>query len=294
MIRSMTGYGAATVESPVLRAAVSVRSLNHRYLELVVHAPRRLQALEPEVKRRVQARLNRGRVEVVYQGVAVEDAAETPVVVAHSVVAGLVRALREIRAQHDLAGEIRVSDVARFPGALEARDTGLGVGDEVAQRLLALLDQALDDLDGMRRAEGEHLASVLAGGLDTVESAAGRIHELSEAGKAARRDALVERVRSLAGELGLEDARVYQEVVRAVERHDVAEEVERLRSHVGQARELLNRAGPCGRPLDFLAQEMAREANTVGSKAVSGPVAREVVALKSEIEKLREQVQNVE
>jgi uncharacterized protein (TIGR00255 family) len=294
MIRSMTGYGAATVESPALRAAVSVRSLNHRYLELVVHAPRRLQSLEPEVKRRVQARLNRGRVEVVYQAVVTEEAGEAAVVVAHPVVAGVVRALREIRTQHDLAGEIRVSDVARFPGALEARDTAVGVEGEVAQRLLALLDQALDGLDGMRRAEGEHLAGVLTAGLDAVETAAGRIHELSEAGKAARRETLVERVRALGAELGLDEARVYQEVVRAVERHDVAEEVERLKSHVGQARELLRTAGPCGRPLDFLAQEMAREANTVGSKASSGSVAREVVALKSEIEKLREQVQNVE
>src|SRR5207247_3058325 len=108
------------------------------------------------------------------------------------------------------------------------------------------------------------------------------------------REALVQRVRALGEELGLDEPRVYQEVVRAVERHDVAEEVERLRSHVAQARELLRTDGPCGRPLDFLAQEMAREANTVGSKAASAPLAREVVALKSEIEKLREQVQNVE
>jgi uncharacterized protein (TIGR00255 family) len=294
MIRSMTGYGAATLESPALRAAVSVRSLNHRYLELVVHAPRRLQSLEPEVKRRVQARVSRGRVEVVYQAAITDEATDAPVVVSHPLVSGVVRALRAIRSQHDLAGEIRVSDVARFPGVLEARDTALGVDGATSQSLLALLERALDDLDRMRKAEGEHLAGVLSAGLGAVESAASRIHELSEAGKAARRETLLERVRALGAELGLDDARVYQEVVRAVDRHDVTEEVERLRSHVAQARELLRTEGPCGRPLDFLAQEMAREANTVGSKAAAGSVAREVVALKSEIEKLREQVQNVE
>jgi uncharacterized protein (TIGR00255 family) len=294
MIRSMTGYGAASVESAALRAAVSVRSLNHRYLELVVHAPRRLQSLEPEVKRCVQARLNRGRVEVVYQAVIIDDPSDTPVIVARPLVAAVVRALRQIRSEHELAGDVRISDVARFPGALEVKDPAAGVDAATSQRLLALLEQALDDLDGMRRAEGEHLAGVLSAGLSAVESAAARIHELSEAGKSARREALIQRVKALGEELGLDEARVYQEVVRAVERHDVAEEVERLRSHVAQARELLRSDGPCGRPLDFLAQEMAREANTVGSKAASAPLAREVVALKSEIEKLREQVQNVE
>jgi uncharacterized protein (TIGR00255 family) len=146
----------------------------------------------------------------------------------------------------------------------------------------------------MRRAEGGHLEADLRRGLDAVEAAAARIETVSAAGQAERRAALLAKGRELCAELGLEDGRLYQEVVRLVDRHDVAEELQRLRSHVAQARELLGTDVPSGKRLDFLAQELAREANTLGSKAVSAAMVQEVVALKSEIERVREQVQNVE
>ena len=131
--------------------------------------------------------------------------------------------------------------------------------------------------------------------LDAVDGGGRRASTaLSETEKAARRDALLAKVAELRQELGLEDARLYQEVVRLVERADVAEEMQRLRSHVSQARGLLQAKAPCGKRLDFLAQELAREANTIGSKSVSAALVREVVALKAEVERLREQVQNVE
>jgi uncharacterized protein (TIGR00255 family) len=293
VIRSMTGYGAAAAESESVKAAVTVRSLNHRYLDVSVHVSRRLQALEGDIKRVVQERISRGRVELAVQATFTQD--EDAVVVApRPIVSGLVRALRQVQAEHALAGEVAVADVARFPGALEVVEAPAGLDDGRRHELLAVVGRALDGLQGMRDAEGTHLKQDLGASLDAIEAAAARIASLTEAGKAARRDALSEKLRTACQELALDETRLYQEVVRLVDRHDVAEELQRLRSHGAQARQALEGQGPAGKRLDFLAQELAREANTIGSKAVSAEVVQHVVGLKSEIERLREQVQNVE
>jgi uncharacterized protein (TIGR00255 family) len=292
-IRSMTGYGAAAAQTEALKAAVTVRSLNHRYLDVSVHVSRRLQALESDIKRVVQERISRGRVELAVHAAFTRDE-EGVVVAPRPIVGGLVRALRQIKAEHALSGEVAVADVARFPGALEVVEGADSLDDERRHELLAVVSQALDGLQGMRDTEGAHLQQDLLGLLAAIDGAAARIAAGTEAGKSVRRDTLVEKVRTACQELSLDDARLYQEVVRLVDRHDVAEEVQRLRSHVAQARQALEAPGPSGKRLDFLAQEMAREANTMGSKAVSSEVVQEVVALKTEIERLREQVQNVE
>jgi uncharacterized protein (TIGR00255 family) len=153
----------------------------------------------------------------------------------------------------------------------------------------------LEGLDAMRAAEGERLRGELERVLDAVADAAERIEERAAETREERQAALRERVRSLVGDLGLEEGRLYQEVARAVERHDVAEEIQRLRSHVTMARELLaSEDGPAGKRLDFLAQELMREANTIGSKVADAAQVRAVVGLKADIERIREQVQNVE
>ncbi len=291
MIRSMTGYGQAQVESDALRASVSVRSLNHRFLDLTTHLSRSLSALERDVKGLVETRVARGRVEVSVHAVFRDPQAES-VVCARPLVAGLVRALREIRSEHGLAGDVTVSDVVRFPGAVEVIEVGLD--ESRRESVLGLVARALAGLEEMRRAEGANLAAVLGRSLDAIETAASRIDALSDASKAARREALAEKARSLRAELGADDARLYPEIARLVDRQDVSEETARLRSHVALARDLLRADEAAGKRLDFLAQELVREANTIGSKAASAPVVHEVIALKSEIEKLREQVQNVE
>ena len=291
-VRSMTGFGTAAVESGCLRASVTARSVNHRYLDLSVHLSRRLAELEPDVRRLVQARVQRGKVEVSVQARFQQD--DTAAVsVSAPLVAGVVRALREVQTAHGLAGEVTVADVMRFPGTFEVPEDETGLGAERAD-LLEAIDGALSGLDGMRAAEGDGLAAVIASALDAIGAAAVRIDALSESEKGVRREALLQKVAELRQELGLEEQRLYQEVVRVVERADVAEEVQRLKSHVAQARELLAADGPCGKRLDFLAQELAREANTIGSKSASAPLVREVVGLKAEVERLREQVQNVE
>ncbi len=291
-VRSMTGFGSAAVESGRLRASVTARSVNHRYLDLSVHLSRRLAELEPDVRRLVAARVQRGKVEVSVQARFQQD--DTAAVsVSAPLVAGVVRALREVQAAHGLAGEVTIADVMRFPGTFDVPEDETGLG-EAKGPLLEAIDTALAGLDGMRVAEGDGLKTVMAQALDAVDAAAVRIDALSESEKAARRETLVAKVSELRQELGLEEQRLYQEVVRVVERADVAEEVQRLKSHVAQARGLLAADGPCGKRLDFLAQELAREANTIGSKSASAALVREVVGLKAEVERLREQVQNVE
>jgi uncharacterized protein (TIGR00255 family) len=292
-IRSMTGYGTAPIASTGVRGAVSVRAVNHRFLDTSVHLSRRLQAMEGDVKRSVQQRLGRGRVEVSVQA-ALADEMEPPVVAARPIVGGLVAALRSLQREHGLAGEVTVSDVARFPGAVEVLEAPAEVSEECRAEILTALERALDGVTSMREAEGALLGRELSAAFDRIDAAAGRVEALTDEGKAARREALIEKIRGLCADMGLEDGRVYQEVARVVERHDVAEEVQRLRSHVAQARAAVAGVAACGKRLDFLAQEMAREVNTIGSKAATAAVVHDVVTLKEEIERVREQVQNVE
>lgn len=292
---SMTGYGSASVETEMLSASVWVRSLNHRYFDLTVHAPRRLTFLEPALKERVAARLQRGRVELTLRA-TVKGGAGEEVLVASGLVASLVGALRVLRAEHGLTGDVSVADVVRFPGALEVAELPRDGDVELRRVVLALTVQALDALDGMRRAEGGRLADELRRLLDEVVAAVARLRALAESGRGARLGTLIERGRALVHELGLDEPRLYQELARLVDRSDVNEELQRLVSHAQQSRALVEDAGagPVGKRLDFLAQELMREANTLGSKAVSGAMVQEVVALKAVIERWREQVQNVE
>lgn len=293
MIRSMTGFGSAAAEGETLRAAVTVRSLNHRYLDLTVHLSRRLMPLESEIKELVQSQVLRGRVELSLEA-TFPDAWAEEVVASRPLVSQLVHTLRQMQAEYGLEGGVQVSDILRFPGALQTAEAPPVLDPERRGSLLALVRQAVQALAGMREAEGRRLESELVRSLAAIAAVADRIEALSAASRDGRREALLEKLRGLSVELGLDDARLYPEVVRAVERHDVSEEVQRLRSHAAMARELMEGQPPSGKRLDFLAQEMMREANTIGSKIADAALVREVVGLKSEVERLREQVQNVE
>jgi len=293
MIRSMTGYGSAGLDTEAVRAAVTARSLNHRYLDVNVQVPRRLQPLEPEIRAAVTRSVRRGRIELAVQATLVGEADDT-VEAARPLVASLVRTMRDLQNEHGLEGGVSVSDVMRFPGALERAGAGSALPDGVREIVLDLVGRALEGLEAMRRAEGGRLQDDLERALGTIETAADAIEQRAGETRSARESVLLEKVRGLVAELALEDARLYQEVVRSVERHDVAEELQRLRSHVAMTRELLAGEAPAGKRLDFLAQELMREANTLGSKASDAGVVQAVVELKAEIERLREQVQNVE
>jgi len=292
VIRSMTGYGQAALETDALKAAVSVRSLNHRFLEVGLNLSRRVQALEPEVKGLVQSRLSRGKVDLSLRASFADG--DVAVLPHKGVIAGAVAALREARAEHGLAGEVGVAELARFPGAFEVVEATSDLDEGKRRCVLDVVRGALDGLEAMRRTEGARLDEELRRLLGAIEQAAGGLDLLQAEAKAARRETLVQKTRELVAELGLDDPKVYAEAVRAADRLDVSEEIQRLRSHVALARELLASPEAQGKRLDFVAQEMVREANTVASKAFHAPLVHAAIALKAEIEKLREQVQNVE
>jgi uncharacterized protein (TIGR00255 family) len=290
VIRSMTGFGAAA--GATLPASVTVKSVNHRFLDLTIHAPWRLRPLEPDLKVLVQSRLKRGKVELsVRMSGPVE---EGPLNLFQARAKRVVQALRELKDELALEGAVSVSDVAGIPGLFESRDEAEDLPEGCRDEVMSLVGRALDGLDAMRRAEGESLAKDLQGHLEEVKSCAGRIGVLAEEGKALRSEALRTRAIELVGDLGLDSTRLYHEIVRSVERHDVSEELDRLKSHVSQAEALLSEEREAGKRLDFFSQELMREANTVGSKAPSAEVIQHVVHLKGVIERFREQVQNVE
>jgi uncharacterized protein (TIGR00255 family) len=294
VIRSMTGYGSATLEEGPVRGGVTIRSLNHRFLDVTLHLPRRLQPLELEARERVARSVSRGRVEVAVQVAAGELAADA-VVPVRPLIGSLVRALRDMQGEFGLEGGVAVSDLVRFPGALERVEESTALPPELREAVFGLLGRALDGLDLMRRGEGGRLLAELGRVLQAIEETTGRIEERSAASRDERQAALRGKLQALVADLGLDETRLYQEAVRAVERHDVAEEVQRLRSHCASLRELLAGDGEAaGKRLDFLAQELMREANTIGSKVQDAAAIRDVVGLKSVIERFREQVQNVE
>ncbi|MFT3915528.1 MAG: YicC/YloC family endoribonuclease [Anaeromyxobacteraceae bacterium] len=291
MIRSMTGFGAGRASASGEDIDVEVRSVNHKFCEVKARLPRELSALEVDVVRAVKDRLARGGVEVAVRrgGAAASFAPRVDAALAES----YARAFAEIQARLSLPGHVTLSEIIAADGVvrLEEREVDVDGAREALRRALAT---ALEALVAMRAREGEALSRDLASRLDVVDAAVVRIDELVPRSVEHHRARLAERVAELARGVTVDPARLAQEVALFADRTDVTEEVTRLRSHLGQARALLGSAEPAGRKLDFIVQEMHREANTIGSKSQSAEIAGLVVTLKAEIERMREQVQNVE
>jgi uncharacterized protein (TIGR00255 family) len=292
MIRSMTGFGQAQGETVQGRTIVSVRSLNHRFLDLSVRLSQRFMALEPGIRSLVQERIQRGRVEVSLQATAVDEPQHLSL--SHGLARSVVTALRALKAEHGLAGDVSVADLLQVRGLVELTEDGEPLDPRVKAEATPLVARALDELNAMRVAEGRNLAQVVQEQLARIVGRAQTLEALWAGEREARSQTLARRLQELCAERDRDDPRLYQEVVRAVDRSDIAEETARLRSHVDQARTALDAAEPCGKRLDFLAQEMLREANTLGSKVLGVEMARETIDLKADIERLREQVQNIE
>jgi uncharacterized protein (TIGR00255 family) len=291
VIRSMTGFGAGRGAVGGEELDVEIRSVNHKFCEVKVRLPRELAALELEVAKTVKERLARGGVEVAVRrpGSGAGLAPRVDVALAES----YARAFREIQARLGLPGAVTLADVLAADGVVRLDERSVQV--EVAREALRRgVGAALDALVDMRAREGEALARDLAARLDLVEASVARVAEIVPAVVEHHQARLAERVRELASGIPLDPARLAQEVALFADRTDVTEETTRLRSHLAQARALLGVAEPAGRKLDFIVQEMHREVNTIGSKAQSAEIAAVVVGMKAEIERMREQVQNVE
>jgi uncharacterized protein (TIGR00255 family) len=291
MIRSMTGFGAGRGAAGGEELTVEIRSVNHKFSEVKVRLPRELAALEAGVVRLVKDRLARGGIDVSLRRTGAAGAMAPRVDAA--LAEAYARAYAEVQARLGLSDPIRLSDIVSAEGVirLDERDADLDAARAAAGLALAA---ALEALLAMRLREGEALAADLEARLATVESLVARVEVLAPQAVEHHRDRLADRVRELTHGIQLDPARLAQEVALLADRSDVAEEITRLRSHVGQARQLLAASEPAGRKLDFLVQEMHREVNTIGSKSQHAELSGLVVALKAEVERMREQVQNVE
>jgi uncharacterized protein (TIGR00255 family) len=292
----MTGFGRASFAVGELAFDVEMRSVNHRYLDARVKLPRLLVGFEGELRARVQARLDRGKVDLSVTspgGGSPAPRLEIDLEVARQ----YLRAARDLHEGEGVAGEIGVAGLLALPGVARFVEPEVSA-DALREGLLGAVDAALEAADAMRAREGEALLQDLSQRLARVVELVASVEARGEIVQQGVRERLRRRAEQLRQEVGIVDeARLHQEIVIAADRLDVAEELVRLRSHVEQFRRILDEAGPgrpVGRRLDFLLQEFGREANTIGSKASDGPVAHTIVELKTEIERLREQVQNLE
>jgi uncharacterized protein (TIGR00255 family) len=291
----MTGYGHAAFDAEGVPFEIEVRTVNHRHLDVRARLPRGLAGFESELRAQVAERLVRGKVDASVRALPGATPAET-VELDLAAAERYLRAARELRGR-GVGGELDLGALLGLPGVARVVERDLA-SETVRQALLSALGAALDSVDEMRGAEGAALDRDLRGRLAAIEALVADIE--SRAGDVQRivRERLRRRSEQLRDDVGgLDEARLHQEIVWAADRLDVTEEAVRLRSHVAQFRSLLEGAGqgrPAGRRLDFLLQEMAREANTIGSKSADAPIAHRVVDLKAELERIREQVQNVE
>jgi len=295
VIQSMTGFGRARRDAGGIGLDVEIRSVNHRHLDVRAKLPRLLADREPAIKKRLQAVLSRGKVDVVVS-LALADGA-TSLEIDETLAAQYVAASRALCDRHALGDALDVSSLLALPGVARLVETEIEA-ETIEVPLDEALGEAIGGLVAMRAAEGESLRDEIAQRLDRVEALArgfeGRAAEVLSVAK----QRLQKRTEQIRREVGLvDDARLHQEIVIAADRLDITEELVRLASHVGQFRDTMTEAGPgrpVGRRLDFLLQELGREANTIGSKANDAPLAQDVVELKTELERIREQVQNVE
>ena len=294
MIRSMTGFGRA--HGPAGAAAtgeVSARSVNHRSLDLTVKLKDSEAALEPVIRKAFAARISRGKVDVTVR-LRRETASPADVAVDEALLAAAVARIRQVAERLALPGTLEARDLLAIPGAFSA-DSGSGElsSDEISA-VEALAAQAADALRAMRENEGRRIAADLASRVRFLEERRQVLASRREEIVARLLSGLRDRLKALVPDVPLDSGRLEQEAAIAADRADVAEELQRLAGHLGQFLELLETDDPVGKKLDFLTQEILRELNTLGSKARDLQLVREVLDMKSETEKIREQVQNVE
>lgn len=293
MIRSMTGFGRAAFELAGARFEVEVRCLNSRHLDVSVRLPRSLGAFEAEVRGLVTKRFARGKADcsvALPPGTGPAPRLDVDLEAA----ARYVEAARRLAERHGVSADLRAGEILALPSVGRLVEVELPP-ETLRDALLPAVVRALAAAEAMRTAEGVALEKELRGRLTRVLAIAASLEERSGLVQAAVRERLRKRAEQLQAETGLDlDARIAHEIVLAADRLDVTEELVRLRSHVAQFEEILAGGEPAGRRLEFLLQELSREANTVGSKGGDAPVAHLVVELKTELEKIREQVMNVE
>lgn len=292
MVLSMTGYGRAGALLHGRDIKVELRSVNARFFEYSSRLPRSCAFLEDKLKKLVAARVSRGKVEMSLS-IQTVTAADTVVSVNWPLAEGYRTALDEMARRMEVKNDVTVGMLARFPDVL-VQTAAPTDEEELWQDVRGVAEQAVDAFVAMRAAEGEKLKADIAGRLTTIETLVAQIEADSAGRVQAYSDKLYARLQELLGDRTIDEARLVTEAAIFADKTAIDEETVRLHSHVAQYREILQLEEPIGRKLDFLTQELNRESNTIGSKCQDVAITRLVVELKSEIEKIREQIQNIE
>jgi uncharacterized protein (TIGR00255 family) len=292
MIKSMTGYGGAKGEVNAIIVSAELKSVNNRHLDTSVRLPKSCLFAEEAVRNAVSASISRGKVDV-FISVDTSHADSVSIQVNEPLAEAYVRAARAVAEQYELVNDMTAMSLLRLPEVISTQHEDSD-RDMVAQAIGEILSQALAEFDAMRSREGDKLRQDILGKLDTIEEMVGQVERRSPETVKEYREKLLARMQEVLGEAGVDEARILQEAAIYADRVAVDEETVRLRSHIAQFRLMLEGGSPVGRKLDFLVQEMNREINTTGSKCVDSDIAKTVIAMKAELEKIREQIQNIE
>ena len=292
MIRSMTGYGSAELERDGQRLTAEIRSVNHRYCEVSIRAPRLISMFEDQIRQLIQEKFSRGKITL---GISWSGVGESGEVLSLNVpvVERYVSLLQQLRDRYRLSAELNVGTLATLPDVFTWEHTALS--DEQTWALVkTLVERACENMNAMKAREGEALARDLGKRLEILRDELNRVVERAPFRPREAKERLMARLKVMLDDVEMDPARIAQELALMADRLDCTEECVRLSAHLDQFRTLMEGPELAGRKLNFLLQEMNREANTIGSKANDIEIAQAVVVMKDEVERLREQVQNVE
>ena len=292
MIKSMTGYGGAKGEVDAIAVTAELKSVNNRYLDVSVRLPKSCLFAEEAVRSAVADTISRGKVDV-FITVDTSQAEEAVIRVNDNLAGAYLKAVKDTAEKFGLDGDISALSLVRFPEVLSTDKTDVG-RDAVSGAILSVLAQALKEFDAMRTREGEKLREDIEGKLCTLEAMVAKIEQRSPQTVTEYREKLLARMQEVLADAAVDESRILQEAAIYADKVAVDEEMVRLKSHIAQFRLLLAAGSPVGRKLDFLVQERNREANTTGSKCADSDIARTVIDMKAELEKIREQIQNME
>lgn len=292
MIKSMTGYGSAKGTVEGLEITVELKSVNNRYLDTSVRLPRSFLFAEEAIKSEVQSHISRGKVDV-FISVDSSAAGDMTVKVNEPLLRGYIEAIRYISEEYSLANDMTALSVSRFPDVLSVEKKDLDA-EAISAGICAIAEEALRDFDAMRQREGAKLRDDVLSRLETIDRLVSAVETEAPKTVAEYRKRLEQKMQEVLGATGIDENRILAEAAIFADHIAVDEETVRLRSHMSQLTTMINGNSPTGRKIDFLIQEFNREANTIGSKCQNSQIAHVVVDLKSEIEKIREQIQNIE